>query len=150
MKKLSLIVIYEQADSLLRRLISFGYAEICEPDDFSSDPELSKLVSRETFNLDDYNANKDSINVLKTQHTMMLTGWLPIFCEEEFASLAKDHLCAWTLEELSEDEREVAPVLLRHPWFFGKYRLAGRREFSPLKAGNHSTKENNDESEADL
>ena len=133
MKKLSILVTREDMESFFTELVSLGCVEITEAEDFPADSELHALVKREIVDLTPFNANKDSISVLGTKYTVSLTGWLPSHCEPGLLPLLKNCMCAWELSDPSADELDIAPIELSCPWFFGKYRLAGRKLFAPLR-----------------
>jgi vacuolar-type H+-ATPase subunit I/STV1 len=132
MKKLTLLIARKDMENVLRELIHLGCVEVTEPDFLLDDPEFASLVKREDMDIGKYGANQDSLALLGTLYTHMLTGWMPARSEMEFASVLSGYICAWALEDPSPVEIEIAPVKLAYPQFFGKLRLAGRRPFAPL------------------
>ena len=132
MKKLTLLIARKDIDNVLREMIQLGCVEVSEPDKLLEDPELASLVTRETYELDKFDANVERLVMLGTHYTLLLVGWTPLKSEPDLASLLSNHICAWELNDLSPGEKEIAPVKLRCPKFFRKFRLAGRREFEPL------------------
>ena len=133
MKKLSILIIREELDAFLSELISLECVELTDVDDLPSNSELHAFVKREILDLIPYNANKESISALGTKYTINISGWVPSHCETGLIAILKRLTSAWELEDLSPNELDLAPVQLRCPWFFGKYRLAGRKLFSPLR-----------------
>ena len=132
MKKLTVLVVREQSGEFIKQLISMGATQIIEAEDFPEDNELHTLAKRELIDLNKYHANRSSISVLGTKYTIMLTGWVPIKFESETRNMLSKFLCAWDLGDLTQSEADTAPVELPFKWFFGKYRLGGRKEFDPL------------------
>ena len=133
MKRLRLLIIRDDIDSILRELILLGCVEVSEPDLKLDNPEIDKLVSRETVELNDYNTNQEKLALLGTTSTLLLSGWIPASSKPDLISRLTDHVCAWEIEDPSPDELENVPVKLFCPGFFGKMRLGGRRPFTPLR-----------------
>ncbi|MCL2227151.1 MAG: hypothetical protein FWB97_05935 [Oscillospiraceae bacterium] len=133
MRKLSILVIREETGSFLKELMALGCTELSDEVDLPSDSDLHATVKREIIDLTRLNANKDSIAALGTRYALMFKGFVPLRAEPELIALLNSFVCSWELEDISKDEADMAPVEMRYPWFFGKYRLAGRKLFVPLK-----------------
>jgi len=131
-KKLNILVTREVLDRFLNEFLILGCAEISEAIDLPENSDLHAFVKRELVDLVPFGASKDSLSVLGTKYTVMLTGWLPFRHEPELVTLLKKYGCAWDISDPIFSDIDVAPVELCCPWFLGKYRLAGRRRFTPL------------------
>jgi len=133
MKKIMLLIARKDVESVMRELILFGYLEVSEPDSLLENPELAALVKHEIVDLDGSDANVSSVAMLGTRYTLLLTGWVPARYEPSLLIILSNYLCAWELDFLSPEELDFAPVMQRWPKFLGKLRLAGRKQFTPLK-----------------
>jgi len=132
-KKLSIIVTREALEQFLDSFLILGYAEVSEAPDLPDSSDLHPFVKREFIDLSSFIcSDKDVLCVLGTKYTVFLTGWIPLRYESELISVCTECGCAWDISAPVASEIDFAPVELRFPWFFGKYRLAGRRSFSPL------------------
>ena len=132
MKKLMLLMTRKDMEDVLRELVLLRCVEVAEPDSLLEDPELAALLKRETVKLDSINSNVKSFVMLGTQYTLLMTGWVPTSLRDKFVDKLSYLPCAWELDDLSPDELDIAPVVLRCPGFLTKYRLAGRKQFEPL------------------
>jgi len=132
MKKLTLIVAHTDIVNVLSEIITLGSIEPTIPNITLDPPEMSDLIRREVMELDAYDANIASIEVLATQYTYILTGWLPTELEHELTSMLTSYTCAWEIEEPVGVDSDSIPSLLKYPQFFGKIRSGGRRIFEPL------------------
>ena len=134
MKKLSLLSTREEMGNVMRELIHLGCVDVSEPDELAYGPELQDFLKLEEFMLDELSANRERLVLIGTQYTLLLTGWLTQRSAQILISRLPHYFCAWALEDPSPDEREIIPVELCCPGFFGKLRLAGRKRFAPLKS----------------
>ena len=132
MKKLSLIVTREDFEKVLRELIRMKCVEVTDPDILPESSELHEFVKRVVADIEQLNANRDSLALLGTDNTLMLTGWVPSKSVPEVSSRLADFTCTFEFIQPSADESLLAPVELKHPGFFGKFRLGGRTQFKPL------------------
>jgi len=131
-KKLHVIITREVLERFLIDFLTLGCAEISEALDLPDNSDLLPFVKRELVDLNSVGCDKDSLSVLGTKYTVMLTGWVPSRCEAELLPVLEEHGCAWDISEPMLGDLDIAPVELRFPWFFGKFRLAGRKAFTPL------------------
>jgi len=132
MKKLTLIISHTDIVNVLSELILLESVEPTIPNIPLDPPELSDLIRREIMELDAYDANIASIEVLATQYTYTLTGWLPSEFEGELTSMLSGFTCAWEIVDPISNDYDSIPMLLKYPQFFGKIRSGGRRIFEPL------------------
>jgi len=138
LKKLSIVSSREDFESVLRELILLGCIEISEPPELSEDKESASCFSREKITLDQYSANLDIIELLGTQHILLLSGWMTVRSEAQLVAKLGNYTCAWEIEDLTTEESFIAPVDLCCPNFFGKLRRGGRKQFAPLARGSAS------------
>jgi len=136
-KKVSLIVSHSDVVNVISELLYLGCFEPIEPRVFMDPPELGNYIKTETMDLDVYEANKDSITLLTTQNTYTLIGWVPEEYEPEIANALSEFVCAMFVEEPNPDLDEFAPVYMKHPQLFGKFRSSGRNVFEPLTRKNN-------------
>ena len=132
MKKLNLIIAHSDIVSVISELIILECVEPVEPELTLDPPELTELVRRELMELNDYDANKESIVLLATQYTYTLVGWMPAEYELELSGVLSEFQCAWTVEDPFPYDYDSVPVHIKYPQFFGKMRSGGRRVFEPL------------------
>ena len=132
MKKLNLIVAHSDITNVLFELIDLECVEPIEPELTLDPPELTDLVKREVMDLDDYEANKESILLLATQYTYTLIGWVPAEFESELNDALSGHTCSWTIDDPFPYDYDDIPVYIKYPQLFGKFRSGGRRVFEPL------------------
>jgi len=135
LKKLSIVSSREDFESVLQDLILLGCIEISEPPELSDNMEAASCFSREKIALDQYSANLESIELLGTQHTLLLSGWLTVRAETQLISKLVNYTCAWEVEDLTTEDSLIAPVDLCCPNFFGKLRRGDRKQFAPLARG---------------
>ena len=135
MKKLSTVASRDDTESILSELVQLGCVEICEPSELFVNQDIASCFSRETIALAELNADRESVELLGTKHTLLLSGWMTIRCQTDLISKLNNYACAWEIEDLTADEALVAPVNLCCPNFFGKLRRGGREQFSPLAKG---------------
>jgi len=141
MKKISLVLTRREAESVIGELVLLGCVEPSRPDEMPSfaeagadvPAEVAREVTREVYKLSQFNANLSAMVLFGTQHTLMLTGWLPSRSEQELVSMLSEHACAWEIGYPTPDELDLAPVKLVLPGFLGKLRSGGRRLFAPLE-----------------
>ena len=131
-KKISLLIIRRDFESLLQQLMQLECFEIGNPDDFPEDQELTATVTRETPDLSGFNTNAETIVALGTRETLALTGWLSVKHESLLEAKLSEFICAWDINDISEADGDNAPVILSFPWFMKKRRLKDRRQFTPL------------------
>lgn len=132
MRKLSLIVSHTDIVNVLSELTLLRCVEPTEPEVTLDPPELTDLLTREVMELEPYNANFESITLIATQYTYMLTGWLPAEFEAELTAMLSKYMCAWEITDLSPTDLDNAPITIKYPQFFGSLRSGGRRIFVPL------------------
>jgi len=132
MKKLSLIVAQSDIVNVISELIHLECVEPVEPELTLDPPELTDLVKREIIELDGFEANKDSIQLLTTQYTYTLVGWMPADSEQELSAALSAFTCSWTIDDPFPYDYDDIPVLIKYPQMFGKLRSGGRRVFEPL------------------
>ena len=149
MKKLSLLVTREQLDNFLGALTSLGCIQVSQPEKIPVGSDLYSSAGIEFLDLTSFGANEDSIEVLGTRYTVLITGWIPSRLENELLSMLKNYLCAWEIFDLTAADIDIAPVELKYPWFFKKYRLAGRELFTPLTADKYHAPETDENEEFD-
>ena len=147
MKKFSLISAREAMESILRDLIDLGCIDVSEQTDLLGNIESSAGVARESYCLRELDANYENLEMLGTQHTLMLFGWAAASSETALKSKLNNHICAWEIDDPSPDESANAPVKLCCPFFFGKLRMGGHRSFAPLV---QSTKHVEQSTQSDL
>jgi len=131
-KKLTIIVAHSDIVNVLSEIIHLGCIEPITPDITLDPPELSDLVRREVMELEPYDANLDSIELLATQYTYILTGWLPVDFEPEVTAMLTGFTCAWEITDPGQHDHYDVPMLLKYPQLFGKIRSGGRKIFEPL------------------
>jgi len=132
MKKISLIIARQDIVDVLSELIDLKCIEPMEPEVSLDPPELADLVKREVMDLEGYETNHNSIALLATQYTYLLTGWTPSQSVQELESIISNFSCAWVLEDPFPYDYDNIPVLLKFPGILGKLRSGGRRVFEPL------------------
>jgi len=132
MKKLSLIIAHSDIVNVLSELIDLECVEPIEPELTLDPPELTDLLKREVMDLEVYEANKESITLLSTQYTYVLTGWIPGEFEPELDSALAAFTCSWITEDPFPYDYGDIPVFIKYPQLFGKLRSGGRRVFEPL------------------
>jgi len=141
MKKISVAMARRDAESVVRDLVLLGCVEPSRPDELPGfaeagaevPDEVMREVTREVLKLSPFDANLGALVLFGTQHTLMLTGWLPSRSEQQLVSMLSEHTCAWEIEDPTPDEIDLAPVKLMLPGFLGKLRSGGRRLFAPLE-----------------
>jgi vacuolar-type H+-ATPase subunit I/STV1 len=132
MKKIRIITPRTEVENVLREVILLGCVEISSPEDLLSDQELAELVAEEMFELESHGASPVCIPMLATATTVLFSGWLPSWAEPGLEQVLSQYTCSWESALPSPEEQESAPVILRNPKFFGKLRLRGRKQFTPL------------------
>lgn len=135
MKRITLIIARSDFEIVLRGLMQLGCVEITSPDELLIDPELRTIVKREVYMLDKFHANLDSIVLLATQHTLLLTGWISARSEPELAAHLSKFICAWETEAPDPDESQNVPVKLMLPKLFKVFHKGGGNLFNPLIGG---------------
>jgi len=133
MKRLKLLIARSDFENVLKVLIAAGCVEVTDPDDLN-DNDLEGNVTREITELDKYKANQDSITLLGTQRTLLLSGWIPAQSEQELTSLLSEYICAWEIEDPSPDEPEKIPVKLKGPKIFWLFYKGAGKPFTPLSS----------------
>jgi len=140
-KRLNIVVTREVLERFLSDFLILGCTEFSEALDLADNSELNSFVKRELVDLTSFGVGKDCLSVLGTKYTVMFTGWLPSRFELELTPILKKHGCAWEISEPMFGDVDIAPVELVWPWFFRKHRLAGRKEFTPLRVIEKSSEE---------
>jgi len=135
MNKIRLIVARTDFENVLHELILLGCVEITDPDEFWDNPELSGLAVRDVVTLDKFHASQDSIVILKTQYTALLTGWVAVRSEPSLTAQLSKFICAWEFEPPQPDGHDNPPVKLRWPKLFGVFYKGGGKTFDPLRSG---------------
>jgi len=131
-KKLSLIVSHSDIVNVISELMYLECLEPIEPELTLDPPELTDMVRREVMELEDFEANINSITLLATQYTYTLVGWLPDEYAYELTSVLSGLNCSWLIEDPFPYDYDNIPVLIKYPQLFGKLRSGGRRVFEPL------------------
>jgi len=131
-KKITIIVAHSDIVNVLSELIQLECIEPTKPYIKLDPPELSDLLRREVMEMEPYDASLDSIELLATQYTYILTGWVNFTFEPELIAMLSSYACAWEITEPDNNDPDAVPLLLKHPQFFGKMRSGGRRVFEPL------------------
>jgi len=133
-KRFSILIIRTELDDLLAKLIELGCVQPDEATEFSPQSELHALTKLEIIDLERFYANKKSISAIGSKCAIFLTGYILTKFEAKFVSIADNFVCAWQIDDIPAEDYDLAPVELNRPRFFGKYRLAGRTLFEPLKS----------------
>jgi len=120
-------------DSVLREMISLGCIEFTEPDALPDDMESAAVITRETYKLDGFGANREQLELLGTEYTLVLKGWISSKTEQALISILDKFTCAWEIEEPPVNGPETVPFILSYPRFFGGIRGKNRRLFDPLQ-----------------
>jgi len=134
MKKFGLVMSRTVMENVLHEVISLGCIEAVDPDEFLTDKDLKKLVTRETIELKQYGANLDSIVLTGTHYTLLLAGWMTARSEPELTARLAEYMCAWELESPSPDETDRIPRKWAGPGFLSFLFKTGGRPFQPLAA----------------
>ena len=132
MKKLSLIISHSDIVNVISELIDLECVEPIEPEMTLDPPEITDLLKREIMDLDAYEANKETLVLLKTQYTYTLIGWIPGEFEADLSSILSGFTCSWIIEDPFPYDYDDIPVYIKYPQLFGKFRSGGRRVFEPL------------------
>ena len=132
MKKLNLIISHSDLVNVISELIELECIEPTEPEIMFDPPELESVVGREVLELENYDANFESIILLTTQYTYVLAGWLPTVFEGTLTAMLSKYTCAWEIKNLTSLEADSGPIMLKQPQLFAKMRSGGRRIFVPL------------------
>jgi len=132
MKRVKLIIARTDLENVLQVLLRLCCVEVTEPDESPVDKELENLLSRETIDLSQYNANLQSITLLGTQYTLLLSGWATARAEQELVSRLSKLICAWEIEDPSPDERDKVPLFLKWPKITGFFYKGAGKQFNPL------------------
>jgi len=135
MNKIRLIVACTDFENVLHELILLGCVEITDPDEFWDNPELNGLAVRDIVTLEKYHANQNSIAILRTQYTVLLTGWIAVRSEVALAMQMSKFICAWEFEPPQPDGHDNVPVMLRWPKLFGVFYKDSGKTFDPLRSG---------------
>ena len=132
MKKLNLIIAHSDIVSVISELIDLECVEPLEPELTLEPPGINDLIKVESMELDAFEASRDSITLLSTQFTYILTGWIPADYEPDLITALSGFLCSWTLDDPFPYDYDNIPVQIKYPQVFGKMRSGGRRVFEPL------------------
>ena len=132
-KRIALVFPIVKSPEIIRDIINLGCVDVSDVDDLLSAEGLDALVSREVYPIIEYDANRESVELLATKSTYTLIGWIPARCESVVKSMLSSHICAWELESPSPDEMANAPIDLIRPKLFNKLRSKNRRIISPLR-----------------
>jgi len=133
-RKLSLIVSRADMEIVLKNIIDMGALEATGFAEFTEGAQFAGQITRETMDLGAFGANKEQIELLGTEYTFILTGWISSKSEQALTAMLVDHTCAWEIEDPTPGEMADAPVVLLFPKFLRGIRGKGRRLFSPLTA----------------
>jgi len=132
MRTITIIVSHSDFVDLLSTLISLECIEPFEPNVTLDPVELTDMISKEAFSLENFDANMDSIPLLATGYTYTLRAWLPDLFEEKILSVLSGLNCSWDIADPQPDEIDNMPVFAKRSQIFGKFRNSGRRHFAPL------------------
>jgi len=150
-KRLTLIVSRADLEMVLREILQLGCVEFSDPVEPEENPEQSSPVTFEALDLGVTGAGQERIVMLGTEYTGILAGWISPRMEADLISKLNGYTCAWEIEFPLPDELETAPVIMKYPWFFGKFRGKDRRLFTPLtivqgsgRANGHSEPDTDD------
>jgi len=130
-------LVFKRVDSedILRELVRLGCVEVSDPGELLAESGQGGLAALENVSLEGLEANRDSVLLLGTQYTLILTGWIPVRSEPELIEAVSGLDCAWETEPPSPDEHELVPVALKWPKLFGTFRRGAGRPFRPLASG---------------
>jgi len=112
-------------DSILDELMRLECIEVYTQDSINESPEIAVPLARETLVLDkfgNYGANIKSIEVLATQCTQLLTGWISSVSEPELSPMLQHYKCAWEIVDPEPEEMQRVPLLRRRQKLIGKSR----------------------------
>ena len=132
MKKVSLIIARADFENVLRDIIIMGCLEATAPDEFQPFDDSGAIPIRETVELEKYSAHQDTISVIGTQYALSLTGWITARSEQELVSQLSKYICAYEIENPSQDELADVPIKLRWPKLFGIFKKNAGKQFCPL------------------
>ena len=132
-RKLSLIVSRADMETVLKNIIDMGALEATVPGELPEDAQFDGHITREAMDLGAFGANRERIELLGTEYTYILAGWIPSKSEQAMTAMFNDHNCAWEIEDPAPDELADAPVILLFPKLLREMRGKGRRLFSPLE-----------------
>ena len=130
-KKVSILFMKKDLDAILSDLIETEIMDVAEAV-LPEDTYFDSYLKVETINIEEYEANRETITLLATNKTYYLTGWIWIKAEQAFIELVSKYICAWEVINPTKEELTGAPIMLIRPQFlFGLYR-GGRVLFSLL------------------
>ena len=132
MKYIRLIIARKDFKNVLRALIRLGCVEVTKPYEDIIKLSPNALFDFETIDLVGYDANRDSITVLGTKYTYLLTGWIAAKSEQVVAQLLYDHICAWEIVAPPPELMDMLPVMLKLPRFLVVFYRGGGKPFVPL------------------
>ena len=132
MKKLTLVIARNEIDDLLQTLMRLACLEVSAPEAPAGAPELQDAAIIEDYDVSHLDANKETLPLLVTRNTYILTGWVPVKSAPSLPPYLGRFVSSWEIEDLTPDESALAPVKLFFPGFFRRMRLAGRKQFYPL------------------
>ena len=133
-RKLSLIVSRADMEIVLKNIIDMGALEVTLPVELPEDAQFDGHITREAMDLWAFGANRERIELLGTEYTYILAGWISSKSEQALTEMLGEHTCAWEIEDPAPDELADAPVILFFPKLLRGMRGKGRRLFSPLVA----------------
>jgi vacuolar-type H+-ATPase subunit I/STV1 len=131
-KKIAILFPKKEFGNILNDLISNDLVEVSKPELQQGDDNLDSLITEEIINIEQYNANQESLTLLATETTLYLTGWIWAKSEKALEEILSKYTCAWEANAPTDDELENAPIILLRPGFlYGLYK--GHRDlFYPL------------------
>ena len=133
MKKISMLILNADFDKFIRELIFFGCVDIESPGDFDV-PEENEMsfLEREIVDLGQYDSNRESITVYKTDYTVFIKGWIPVGAVDNLLTILSGYVHAWDIQDPSPDELDKVPARVG-PKVFGSLFKGARRPYSPLR-----------------
>jgi len=133
-KKLSLIVSRADMEIVVKNLIEMNCLEVTFPAELPENAQFAGQITRESYGLGAYCANREQIPLIGTEYTFIITGWISAKSERDLTAMLDEHMCAWETGDPAPDELAGAPVILLFPRLLRGIRGKNRRLFSPLEA----------------
>ena len=131
-RRFRLIASRADMDAVLSEIVRLSCVEVTQPEELPDDPALSPHVTPESYDSGRLGASSGDLELLGTEYTLVLTGWISARGISGLTSRLSDYVCAWEIGEPPGDDDASAPVMLFMPRLFSKYRAKGRRLFAPL------------------
>jgi len=132
-KKLNLIVSRADIYPLLGELIGLQCVELHKPSTMFDYAEFPTPLTHEILKLDTFEIDgvpEDSIELLGTQYTLLLTAWIESKQEPELKAALDRYTCAWEIKEPEDEELEEVPLL--HQGLVNKIRGRTARILQPM------------------